>query len=81
MSNYDSNYLNHPNSIKIEVIDLELNTVTNYASIRAASRVLDINHNTIRGENILNGIKKALIKVDIYLKKLCKEVVMEMDYI
>jgi len=48
VSNYDSNYLNHPNSIKIEVIDLELNTVTNYASIRAASRVLDINHNTIR---------------------------------
>nr|ATI20298.1 GIY-YIG endonuclease [Juglanconis sp.] len=41
VSNY-SNYLNHPASKKIEVVDLELNTVTNYTSIRAAARDLDI---------------------------------------
>lgn len=37
MYNYDSNYLNHPAaaaaSKKIEVIDLESNTVTNYTSV------------------------------------------------
>lgn len=40
ISNFDSNYLNHPapssTTNKIEAIYLELNTVTNYASIRAA---------------------------------------------
>lgn len=46
-SNYDSNYLNHPNSKKIEVIDLELNTVTSYDSIRAAARVLGIGYDSI----------------------------------
>lgn len=46
-SNYDSNYLNHPNSIKIEVIDLELNTITVYDSIRAASRALNIGYVSI----------------------------------
>ena len=47
ISNYDSNYLNHPNSIKIEVTDLELNTLTNYTSIHSAARALSIGHNTI----------------------------------
>lgn len=47
VSNYDSNYLNHPNAIKIEVLDLELNTKTIYTSIHAASRYLNIGHNTI----------------------------------
>jgi hypothetical protein len=42
VSSYDSNYVNHPNSLKIEVIDLKLNIITNYDSIRAASRALDI---------------------------------------
>ena len=42
ISNYDSNYLNHPNAIKIEVIDLELNIKTIYTSIHAASRDLNI---------------------------------------
>jgi|SRR5947199_1237559 len=46
-SNYDSNYLNHPNAVKIEVIDLELNTKTVYTSIHAASRDLNVGHNTI----------------------------------
>ena len=41
-SNYDSNYLNHPNSIKIEVIDVESNTLVSYNSICAAARALDI---------------------------------------
>ena len=47
VSNYDSNYLNHPSSKKIEVIDLQLNTVTNYTSIRAAARDLDIGYVSI----------------------------------
>lgn len=47
ISNYDSNYINHPNSIKIVVTDLELNTITNYASVHAAARALGIGHNTI----------------------------------
>jgi len=46
-SNYDSNYLNHPNSKKIEVIDLESNTVNYYDSIRAAGRALDIGYVSI----------------------------------
>nr|YP_009364325.1 GIY-YIG endonuclease [Ophiocordyceps sinensis]ARF03387.1 GIY-YIG endonuclease [Ophiocordyceps sinensis] len=47
VSNYDSNYLNHPNSKKIEVIDLELNIVTQYDSIRGAARALNIKFNSI----------------------------------
>jgi hypothetical protein len=47
VSNYDSNYLNHPASKKIEVIDLQLNTVTKYYSIRAAARALDIGYVSI----------------------------------
>lgn len=47
VSNYDSNYLNHPASKKIEVIDLQLNTVTKYNSIRAAARALDIGYVSI----------------------------------
>ena len=46
-SNYDSNYINHPNAIKIEVTDLDLNTITTYTSVSAAARSLDIGHNTI----------------------------------
>lgn len=47
ISNYDSNYINHPNAIKIEVTDLELKTITNYSSIHAVSRALKIGHNSI----------------------------------
>ena len=47
MYSYDSNYLNHPSSKEIEVIDLELNTVTSYTSIRAAARALDIGFDSI----------------------------------
>lgn len=47
VSNYDSNYLNHPNAIKIEVTDLKLNTITNYDSIHAVSRSLSIGSNTL----------------------------------
>lgn len=46
-SNYDSNYLNHPNAKKIEVIDLESNTVNYFDSIRAAGRALDIGYGSI----------------------------------
>lgn len=47
ISNFDSNYLNHPNSIKIEVTDLELNTITSYTSVHSAARALGIGHNSI----------------------------------
>lgn len=46
-SNFDSNYLNHPNSKKIKVIDLELDTINYYDSIRAAARALNIGHSSI----------------------------------
>lgn len=46
-SNYDSNYINHPNAMEIEVTDLDLNTTTTYASIRAAARSLGIGCNAI----------------------------------
>lgn len=46
-SSYSSNYLNHPAAIEIEVTDLELKTVTRYASIREAGRALDIQHQSI----------------------------------
>lgn len=46
-SSYNSNYLNHPRSIEIEVMDLELNTVTRYTSISAAGRALNIGHVSI----------------------------------
>ena len=47
ISDYDSNYINHPNYIKIEVVDLDLNTSSIYISIHAAARALGIVHNTI----------------------------------
>lgn len=47
ISKFDSNYLNHPNSIKIEVTDLELNTINSYTSVHSAARTLGIGHNTI----------------------------------
>ena len=47
ISNFDSNYINHPSSIKIEVTDLELNTITSYTSIHSVARALGIGHNTI----------------------------------
>ena len=40
-------YLNHPNSIKIVVTDLELKTVTRYTSILSAARVLGLKGTTI----------------------------------
>ena len=40
--NEDSNYLNHPGSVKIQVIDLKLDIVTEYCSISAAGRELKI---------------------------------------
>jgi hypothetical protein len=37
-----------PNCIKIEVIDLELNTKTTYDSISQAARATNCNHSSIR---------------------------------
>nr|YP_009945062.1 GIY-YIG endonuclease [Monilinia laxa]QOE17426.1 GIY-YIG endonuclease [Monilinia laxa]QYB19857.1 GIY-YIG endonuclease [Monilinia laxa]QYB19942.1 GIY-YIG endonuclease [Monilinia laxa]QYB20026.1 GIY-YIG endonuclease [Monilinia laxa]QYB20092.1 GIY-YIG endonuclease [Monilinia laxa] len=47
VSNFDSNYINHPSSVQIEVHDLELKTITTYTSIHSTSRALGIGHNTI----------------------------------
>lgn len=47
ISNFDSNYINHPKSIKIEVTDLEKNTLTSYSSILSASRALGVRSTTI----------------------------------
>ena len=46
-SNYSSNYLNHPASVEIEVMDLHLKTVTKYSSISAAGRALDLKSSSI----------------------------------
>lgn len=46
-SRYESNYVNHPASISIEVTDLELKTVTRYPSISEASRVLNLKFQSI----------------------------------
>jgi hypothetical protein len=43
----NSNGKNHPNSIKIEVLDLETNTKTIYNSIGAAAKALNIKQQTI----------------------------------
>jgi group I intron endonuclease len=45
----NSNGRNHPNSKKIEVTDLELDTKTTYSSFYAAAKALNINHGTILG--------------------------------
>lgn len=47
VSNFVSNYLNHPNSIEIEVTDLELNTVTRFPFILKEARALGINGTTV----------------------------------
>lgn len=46
-SSYESNYVNHPASIGIEVTDLELKTVTRYPSISEAARVLNLKFQSI----------------------------------
>lgn len=53
----DSNYLNHPNSIKIEVTDLELQTITRYTSILSWAIVLGIRGTTISKILIRNQTK------------------------
>ena len=57
VSNFDSNYLNHSKSIKIEVTDLDLKTVSNYNSILSAARVLGIRSTTISNFLIRNQNK------------------------
>jgi hypothetical protein len=57
VSNFDSNYLNHPNSIKIEVTDLKLKTVTRYTSILSGARVLGIRGTTISNFLLRNQTK------------------------
>jgi hypothetical protein len=55
----NSNAKNHPNSIKIQVTDLELNTSTIYNSMREAARALNI---SIQGISLYfkNNQKKPL---------------------
>jgi len=67
VSNYDSNYINHPNSVQIEVHDLELKTITCYTSIHATSRALGIKHNTI--SNFFNRNQKSPYKGRYMFKK------------
>jgi hypothetical protein len=43
----NSNAKNHPNSLKIQVTDLETNISTTYDSIRAAERALNLNSGII----------------------------------
>jgi len=58
VSNFDSNYLNHPQlRWEIEVTDLKLNTVTRYTSMLSAARALGI-----RGTTISNFIRRNQTK-------------------
>jgi group I intron endonuclease len=53
----NTNGQNHPNSIKIEVTDLELNTKTTFGSISEAARALNITHCVISTYFRRNQIK------------------------
>jgi group I intron endonuclease len=53
----NTNGQNHPNSIKIQVTDLELNTKTIYKSMRAAARALNIRQSSISKYFIKNREK------------------------
>jgi hypothetical protein len=63
------NRLDHPSSLKIEVIDLELNTKTTYNSMLAATRALNLNSAIISKYIKRNQISPYLIKRGTYLKK------------
>ena len=52
---------NQPNSIKIEVLDLETNISTTYDSIRAAARALNCQESSIR-QYFRNNQKKPYKK-------------------
>lgn len=51
-----------PNSIKVEVVDLEINTSTTYNAIKAAARALNIDRRYIEHYLYLNQDKPALGK-------------------
>ena len=73
VSNFYSNYLNHSNSIKIEVTDLELKPVNSYNSILSAARVLVIRGTTISNflilpDSAVGAHKLNHLKEDIYSK-------------
>lgn len=60
----DPNRLDHPSSIKIEVIDLELNIKTTYDSMLAATRALNINSTIISNyikRNQISPYKKRYV--------------------
>ncbi len=56
----NSNGKNNPNSLKIQVTDLDLNTKTTYPSIREAARALNINPGVIAKYFGRNQIKPVL---------------------
>jgi hypothetical protein len=57
MGNTNSNSKNHPNSKKIEVTDLELDTKTTYNSINEAARALNLPLSSISKYFTRNQIK------------------------
>ena|ERR1700742_813885 len=66
VSNFDSNYLNHSNSIEIEVTDLELNNVTRFPFRLKAARALGIR--VLRFLILLDVAKLNHLKKDLYSK-------------
>jgi hypothetical protein len=60
----NSNGKNNPNSLKIQVTDLDLNTKTTYPSIRAAARALNLRSSSISNYfsyNQTNPFKKRYL--------------------
>jgi hypothetical protein len=63
----NTNGQNHPNSVKIQVTDLELNTKTIYNSMRAAARALNIQQSSI-SKYFINNMEKPVKGRYIFLR-------------
>jgi hypothetical protein len=68
MGNYNSK--NQPNSIKIEVVDLETNISTIYHSANAAAKALNISQPAITTYFRNNGYQKKPIKGRYVIRKI-----------
>jgi hypothetical protein len=63
----NSNGKNQPNSVKIEVMDLELDTKTTYNSINETARALNIRQSSI-SKYFLNNREKPIKGRYIFLR-------------
>jgi hypothetical protein len=66
------NSASQPNSIKIEVLDLETNVTTTYPTISAAARALNLQRASICTYFASNGYQKNPFKKRFLFKKISK---------